>query len=80
MVLMGIVLTLAVHFLLRDHLDRGFNSTSTYDTLGKNVCEYLVSHVSLTLYEINVDGVSAPNGSKFQTSSCIAANSEPTIL
>ncbi|KAH7115888.1 hypothetical protein B0J11DRAFT_553078 [Dendryphion nanum] len=31
----------AVHFLLRDHLDRGFNSTSTYDTLGKNVCEYL---------------------------------------
>ncbi|KAF2265057.1 DUF1446-domain-containing protein [Lojkania enalia] len=33
----------AVHFLLRDHLDRGFNSTSTYDTLGKNVCEYLRS-------------------------------------
>jgi hypothetical protein len=31
----------AVHFLMRDHLDRGFNSTSTYDTLGKNVCEYL---------------------------------------
>lgn len=31
----------AVHFLLRDHLDRGFNSTSEYDTLGKNVCEYL---------------------------------------
>ncbi|KAF2251279.1 DUF1446-domain-containing protein [Trematosphaeria pertusa] len=31
----------AVHFLLRDHLDRGFNSTSTYDTLGKNVGEYL---------------------------------------
>lgn len=31
-----------VHFLLRDHLDRGFNSTSTYDTLGKNVGEYLV--------------------------------------
>jgi len=31
----------AVHFLLRDHLDRGFNSTSTYDTLGKNVLEYL---------------------------------------
>jgi len=31
-----------VHFLLRDHLDRGFNSTSTHDTLGKHVCEYLV--------------------------------------
>ncbi|TPX18969.1 uncharacterized protein E0L32_011362 [Thyridium curvatum] len=31
----------AVHFLLRDHLDRGFNSTSEYDTLGKNVCEFL---------------------------------------
>ncbi|KAI6783656.1 uncharacterized protein J7T54_005685 [Emericellopsis cladophorae] len=31
----------AVHFLIRDHLDRGFNSTSEYDTLGKNVCEYL---------------------------------------
>lgn len=38
--------TKAVHFLLRDHLDRGFNSTSTYDTLGKNVCEYLVSSMS----------------------------------
>jgi hypothetical protein len=34
-----------VHFLLRDHLDRGFNSTSTYDTLGKNVGEYLVSQL-----------------------------------
>ncbi|CAK7231960.1 hypothetical protein SCUCBS95973_008100 [Sporothrix curviconia] len=33
----------AVHFLLRDHLDRGFNSTSTYDTLGKNVGEFLIS-------------------------------------
>lgn len=31
----------AVHFLIRDHLDRGFNSTSEYDTLGKNLCEYL---------------------------------------
>lgn len=30
-----------VHFLLRDHLDRGYNSCSTYDTLGKNACEYL---------------------------------------
>lgn len=36
---------MTVHFLLRDHLDRGFNSTSTYDTLGKNVGEYLVSQV-----------------------------------
>ncbi|KAH6886451.1 hypothetical protein B0T10DRAFT_576273 [Thelonectria olida] len=31
----------AVHFLVRDHLDRGFNSASEYDTLGKNICEYL---------------------------------------
>jgi hypothetical protein len=31
----------AVHFLLRDHLDRGCNSSSTYDPLGKNCCEYL---------------------------------------
>ena len=33
----------AVHFLLRDHLDRGFNSTSGYDSLGKNLCEYIRS-------------------------------------
>ena len=31
----------AVHFLLRDHLDRSYNATSTYDGLGKNVCEYI---------------------------------------
>ena len=31
----------AVHFLLHDHLDRGYNSCSTYDTLGKNCMEYL---------------------------------------
>lgn len=31
----------AVHFLLHDHLDRGYNGCSTYDTLGKNACEYL---------------------------------------
>ncbi|KAF2646387.1 DUF1446-domain-containing protein [Massarina eburnea CBS 473.64] len=31
----------AVHFLLRDHLDRGANSSSSYDILGKNVCEYV---------------------------------------
>lgn len=38
----------AVHFLLRDHLDRGFNSTSEYDTLGKNLCEFLrAKHVDL---------------------------------
>ncbi|KAK5712559.1 hypothetical protein LTR17_017940 [Elasticomyces elasticus] len=38
----------AVHFLLRDHLDRGANSSSSYDILGKNVCEYLRSkHVSV---------------------------------
>jgi hypothetical protein len=33
----------AVHFLLRDHLDRGFNATSGYDSLGKNLCEYIRS-------------------------------------
>ncbi|KAK4556757.1 hypothetical protein LTR86_006328 [Recurvomyces mirabilis] len=33
----------AVHFLLHDHLDRGYDSCSTYDTLGKNCCEYLRS-------------------------------------
>ncbi|KAL2752011.1 hypothetical protein ACRALDRAFT_1052947 [Sodiomyces alcalophilus JCM 7366] len=32
---------LAVHFLLKDHLDRGFNSTSSFDSLGKNLCEYI---------------------------------------
>lgn len=33
----------AVHFLLHDHLDRGYNANSKLDTLGKNVCEYLRS-------------------------------------
>jgi hypothetical protein len=28
----------AVHFLLHDHLDRGYNACSTYDTLGKSKC------------------------------------------
>lgn len=31
----------AVHFLLHDHLDRGYDACSTYDTLGKNALEYL---------------------------------------
>lgn len=31
----------AVHFLLHDHLDGGYNSTRTYDLLGKNVAEFL---------------------------------------
>lgn len=31
----------AVHFLLHDHLDRGYNACSTYDTLGKNALEYM---------------------------------------
>jgi hypothetical protein len=31
----------AVHFLLHDHLDRGWGAGSTYDGLGKNVCEYV---------------------------------------
>ncbi|KAM0327086.1 hypothetical protein ACHAQA_006213 [Verticillium albo-atrum] len=33
----------AVHFLLKDHLDRGYNSGSKLDTLAKNLCEYLRS-------------------------------------
>ncbi|KAF2014072.1 DUF1446-domain-containing protein [Aaosphaeria arxii CBS 175.79] len=33
----------AVHFLLKDHLDRGVASSSTYDVLGKNLAEYLRS-------------------------------------
>lgn len=33
----------AVHFLLKDHLDRGANSSSSNDILGKNVCEYVRS-------------------------------------
>jgi hypothetical protein len=38
----------AVHFLLRDHLDRGCNSSSSYDSLGKNCCEYLrAKHVEI---------------------------------
>ncbi|KAF2837370.1 DUF1446-domain-containing protein [Patellaria atrata CBS 101060] len=32
-----------VHFLLRDHLDRGFNATSGFDSLGKNCCEFIRS-------------------------------------
>ena len=31
----------SVHFLLHDHLDRGYNACSNYDTLGKNCMEYL---------------------------------------
>ncbi|KAH7139331.1 hypothetical protein B0J11DRAFT_477592 [Dendryphion nanum] len=38
----------AVHFLLKDHLDRGANSSSSYDILGKNVCEYVrCKHVDI---------------------------------
>lgn len=31
----------AVHFFLNDHLDRGYDACSTYDTLGKNFMEYI---------------------------------------
>lgn len=34
-------ISVAVHFLLKDHLDRGVASSSTYDVLGKNLAEYL---------------------------------------
>ncbi|KAG8627693.1 hypothetical protein KVT40_003566 [Elsinoe batatas] len=33
----------AVHFLLKDHLDRGVSCSSSYDFLGKNVAEFLRS-------------------------------------
>lgn len=40
--------SIAVHFLLKDHLDRGVASSSSYDFLGKNVAEYLRSkHVDV---------------------------------
>jgi hypothetical protein len=32
---------LAVHFILHDHMDRGVNSNSTYDFLGKSVAEFI---------------------------------------
>lgn len=35
----------AVHFLLKNHLDRGYNSGSKLDTLAKNLCEYLRAKV-----------------------------------
>ena len=39
---------IAVHFLLKDHLDRGVASSSTYDVLGKNLAEYLrCKHVAI---------------------------------
>ncbi|KAF4549052.1 Hypothetical protein D9617_23g004670 [Elsinoe fawcettii] len=33
----------AIHFLLKDHLDRGVSCSSSYDFLGKNVAEFLRS-------------------------------------
>jgi len=30
----------ALHFLPKDLMDRGANSSSSYDVLGKNVCKY----------------------------------------
>ena len=37
-----------MHFLLKDHLDRGVAATSSYDALGKNLAEYLrAKHVAL---------------------------------
>jgi hypothetical protein len=40
----------AVHFLLKDHLDRGYNSGSKLDTLAKNLGEYLrAKHVDVPI-------------------------------
>ena len=35
----------AVHFLLKDHLDRGSVSTSSMDPFGKNLCEFIRQRV-----------------------------------
>jgi hypothetical protein len=35
----------AVHFLLKDHLDRGVSCTTSVDFLGKNCAEYLRARV-----------------------------------
>jgi hypothetical protein len=35
----------AVHFLCKNHLDRGYNSGSKLDTLAKNFCEYIRAKV-----------------------------------
>ena len=38
----------AVHFLLKDHLDRGYNSCSKFDSLGKNLVEFIrAKHVNI---------------------------------
>lgn len=38
----------AVHFLLNDHLDRGWCATSTYEGLGKNARDFLrAKHVEI---------------------------------
>lgn len=42
------MLVQAVHFLLKNHLDRGVAATSMYDALGKNLAEYLrAKHVQI---------------------------------
>jgi hypothetical protein len=44
----------AVHFLFKNHLDRGVGVTTTVDFLGKNVAEYLRSrHVDLPVRFLN---------------------------
>jgi len=35
----------AVHFLLKDHLDRGVSCTTSVDFLGKNCAEFLRARV-----------------------------------
>ncbi|KAJ6005150.1 hypothetical protein N7451_003094 [Penicillium sp. IBT 35674x] len=52
----------AVHFHLIDYLDRGYNSNSGYDILGKNLCEYLrAKHVDVPQKFLN--RVEHPNSS-----------------
>lgn len=41
-------MAIAVHFLLKDHLDRGVSASSSYDFLSKNLAEYLrCKHVDI---------------------------------
>lgn len=48
----------AVHFLLHNHLDRGVNSTGSYDILGKNVGEFLrARYVDLPVKFLEKGGV-----------------------
>lgn len=62
----------AVHFLLVDHLDRGLNACSTYNTLGKNVCEYLrCKHVDIPTKFLRGESYKSPScGEEYFDAKC----------